>query len=239
MLLAFVAVTFAQFASRFAHSIRYLLPIVPFLCVAAAFAIGLLRRRSVGLAGLAAAGVLVPTLLYALSFVSIYREPHTRIEASAWLDRTAPQGAKLVNEHWDDALPVRPQPDRFRQAELPVFDADDETKLRKLYDGLADADLYVLSSPRAWATIGRLPGRFPIMSRFYERLRAGALGFRKVAQFESRPGLLGVELSDLEAEEPFWVYDHPPVLVYQRDGPLSWDRFRAAMCSGDSLPGCP
>lgn len=239
MLLAFVAAVFVLFASRFAHSIRYLLPVVPFLCIAAAYAIGLLRLRSAWLVRLAAAGVGVATLLYALSFVTVYREPNTRVAASAWLERTTPAGARLVGEHWDDALPVRAAPERFRRSELPVFDPDDETKLRKLYDGLADADLYVLSSPRAWRTIGRLPGRFPIMTRFYAQLRDGALGFVKAAQFESPPRLFGLELSDLDAEEPFWVYDHPPVLVYRRDGELSWDRFRAALCSGEALPGCP
>jgi hypothetical protein len=144
----------------------------------------------------------------------------------------------VVNEHWDDALPVRAVPGRLRLIELPVFDPDDDTKLRKLYDRLRGADLYVLSSPRAWNTIGRLPDRFPIMSRFYEELFDGSLGFVKAVEFESPPRLLGIELSDLGAEEPFSVYDHPTVRVYRRDGELDWPGFRSAMCDGKPLPGC-
>ena len=45
----------------------------------------------------------------------------------------------------------------------------------------------MLSSPRAWRTIGRLPERFPIMSRFYEELFDGTLGFDEAASFESPP----------------------------------------------------
>jgi hypothetical protein len=238
MLVAFVAVTFAWFASRFAHAVRYLLPIVPFLCVAAAVAVGALYRRS-ALAGQAAAvGVGLATILYACAFVSIYRAPNTRVAASAWLEANARAGSTIVGEHWDDGLPLRPEPGRYRLGQLPVFDPDDGKKLRKLFDGLAKADYYVLSSPRAWRTIGRLPERFPIMTRFYELLQGGRLGFREVASFESQPRLLGFEVRDLDAEEPFWVYDHPPVLVYERAGPLRWDRFRDALCADAALPGC-
>ena len=240
MLLVFVALTYGYFASRFAHSIRYLLPIVPFLCIAAAYGVCLLARSRPRLAGAGAALVLVLTLGYALAFESVYRSPNTRMQASTWLLDNVPSGAQLVSEHWDDALPVHMPPDRFVRTELPVFDPDDDTKLRKLYDGLAPADVYVLSSPRAWRTIGRLPDRFPLMTRFYGALRDGRLGFVKAAQFESPPRLLGVTLSDLGAEEPFWVYDHPPVIVYRRAAAPSWETFAAAICSrAPTPPGCP
>lgn len=238
MLLAFVLVTFAQFASRFAHSIRYLLPLVPFLCVGAAYGIIVLHARNGPLARLAAGGVVAATLLYALAFTAVYRSPNTRVEASAWIQRNVEPGSRILGEHWDDGLPVGGSGGRFEHAELPVFDPDDEAKLEKLYAGLADADLYVLSSPRAWNTIGRLPDRFPIMSRFYDRLRDGELGFVKVAQFESPPRLLGLELADLDAEEPFWVYDHPPVVVFRRSASFDWEQFRNRLCAEGPLPGC-
>jgi hypothetical protein len=238
MLTGFVALTFGWFGGRFVHSIRYLVPLVPFLCVAAAYALVRLRRHSLLVWRVAAAGVVVATALYALAFTAIYRAPHTRIAASAWIERTVPAGSVIVSEHWDDALPVRPIPGRYVGRELPVFDPDDATKLRKLYDGLAGADLYVLSSPRAWRTVGRLPDRFPLMPRFYHELGAGHLGFRKAAQFTSAPRLLGVTLDDLTAEETFTVYDHPAVILYRRAEDLSWERFRDAVCGGASLPGC-
>jgi Dolichyl-phosphate-mannose-protein mannosyltransferase len=238
MLLAFVVVTFAYFGSRFAHSIRYLVPIVPFLCICAAFAVVALYRRSRGATLTVAAALLAGTLLYGASFQQIYRRPHTRVVASEWIYANVPDGSSIVNEHWDDALPVRAPPERYRLRELAVFDPDDESKLRKLYDGLAGADYYVLSSPRASATIGRLRERFPLMWRFYRLLEDERLGFRRAAEFTSYPSLFGVELVDRDAEEAFWVYDHPPVAIYERIAPVSWSRFRERVCSYGPAPGC-
>lgn len=238
MLLAFVVVTFVYFGSRFAHSIRYLVPIVPFLCISAASAVVALHRRSRGVALAVGAAVVAGTLLYGVSFEQIYRRPHTRVVASEWINANVPVGSSIVNEHWDDALPVGAPPGRYRLSELPVFDPDDESKLRKLYDGLSGADYYVLSSPRASATIGKLPERFPLMWRLYRLVEEGRLGFRRAASFTSYPGLVGVELVDRGAEEAFWVYDHPPVAIYERVAAVSYPRFREALCSYGSAPGC-
>jgi hypothetical protein len=238
VLLVYVAVTFGYFGSLFAHSIRYLVPLVPFLCVAAAYLVVALYRRSPAVSLGVAAAVLAGTVLYALSFQQIYRHPQTRIVASEWILAKASPGSTIVNEHWDDGLPIGAPPDRYRLRQLAVFDPDDEAKLRNLYDVLAGADYYALSSPRASSTIGRLPERFPLMSRFYRLLDEGRLGFRRAAEFTSYPRLLGVELVDRGAEEAFWVYDHPPVRIYVRVAPMSWPRFRATMCSYGPAPGC-
>ena len=239
MLLAFVVVTFAYFASRFAHPVRYLLPIVPLLCVAAERSLAALRARSRVVHAGVALGVIVSTLVYALAFVQVYRRPHTRVAASEWLARTAPAGAVIVSEHWDDALPLGADAERYRLSQLSVFDPDDDAKLEKLHRELQGADYYVLSSPRAWNTIGRLPDRFPIMARFYELLGDGRLGFDRAATFTSYPGLLGVRKSDLAAEEAFWVYDHPIVIVFRRTSSPSIAEFRAALCrEPPAPPGC-
>ena len=236
MLVAFVVVSFAYYGTRFAHSIRYLVPIAPFLCLAAAYAIVALGPRRV--ARPLAAVVVVATLAWALAFTHVYRETNTRVAATRWLN-TARPGTAIVDEHWDDALPVGVVPGRYDMRELPVFDADDGDKLDKLYAGLHDADLYVLSSPRAWRTIGRLPDRFPIMARFYRRLRAGELGFTRVARFRSEPELFGIAIDDVSAEETFWVYDHPPVEIYRRVRSFTPGSFRQAVCGGGGEPSCP
>jgi hypothetical protein len=238
MLLSLVAVTVAYFGSRFAHSIRYLLPVVPLLSVAAAFAVVALHRRSRRV-GLAVAGALLGgTLIYALAFEQVYRHPHTRVAATDWIAANVPRGSTIANEHWDDGLPIGAAPGQYELRELPVFDPDEAPKLRKLYEGLTGADYYVLSSPRASATIGQLPDRFPLMARFYRLLDQGQLGFREAAKFTSFPRLLGVTVSDQDAEEAFWVYDHPPVVIYQRFEPVSWPRFRTILCPDTPAQGC-
>ena len=131
-------------------------------------------------------------------------QPTTRVAASSWIVQHVPAGSTIVNENWDDSLPVGSDAQRFKGVTLPVFDADDDAKLRKLYDGLSGADYYFVSSPRAWRTIGRFPRRFPIMSRYYRQLFAGRLGFTEIAHFAVEPGLFGVQLHDVGAEEAFW-----------------------------------
>ena len=71
---------------------------------------------------------------------------------------------------------------------VPVFEPDDDTKLRELYDPLRDADYYAVTSQRAWGTVGRLPERYPLMARYYDDLFAGRLGFARVASFSSAQG---------------------------------------------------
>jgi hypothetical protein len=238
MIVAFVGVVFVYFGSSFAHTGRYLLPLVPFAVIAASYGlVSLGRWRHVG-AAVAAAVVVVGSALYALAYHHIYTEPNTRVAATNWIASHVPRGSTIANEHWDDSLPVGGLAQEYTGKTIPVFDADDSTKLRKLYDGLSGTDYYFLSSPRAWRTIGRLPDRFPIMVRYYRQLFAGRLGFVRVVRFRSEPELFGVVLHDVGAEEAFWVYDHPPVLVYRRERALSWSEFRARLCAPPVPSGC-
>ena len=234
LVVSFVVVVFLYFAVQFGHAGRYLLPLVPLLCVAAGYGLALLGARFRRLGAAVAAAAVVVTALYAIAFVQIYDARNTRVAATQWLNENLRPGTVIVNEHWDDALPVAGNwsggTTGFVGSELPVFDTDDATKLRTLYERLAAADVYVLSSPRAWNTVGRMPDRFPLMTRFYADLFGGRLPFERIARFESYPSLLGLELHDRRAEEAWWVYDHPPVLVYRRTGPLDWDAFRSRLC---------
>jgi len=230
MLLGFVAVVVLYMTTRFQHMGRYLLPVVPLLAVAAGTACGAALRRSARAAIAGGAAVLGITALYALAFTSIYRSPLTRVEASRWIVANVPAGASIAAEHWDDSVPAGALAQGYRFVTVPVFEPDDETKLRKLFEPLRDADYYAVSSQRASGTVGRLPDRYPLMARYYDDLFAGRLGFERVASFSSVPRLFGVELDDGGAEEAFSVYDHPPVSIFRRVGPLDFARFRAELC---------
>jgi hypothetical protein len=247
MVASFAIVVFVYFASRFAHTGRYLLPIAPFLAVSAAFGVAVLAVGRPRLAAVLGCVVLCASTLWAIAFVQIYRATETRIAASEWIEQHVTPGAAIANEHWDYPLPIAgawidpatPKkdwpPNGYRGILVPVFDEDNAKKLQTLYDDLSAADYYVLSSPRAWRTIGRLPDRFPLMSRFYEKLFEGRLGFDEVASFRNEPRLLGVHVDDGRAEEAFWVYDHAPVHIFRREGKLTWPAFKAALC-GDPAP---
>ena len=121
-----------------------------------------------------------------------------------------------------------------------MFDPDDPTKLRKLYDSLTDTMLRAQLAARL-EHHPPPPDRFPLMTRFYQELFAGRLGFVRAKEFTSYPQLFGIELKDGGAEEAFSVYDHPRVLIFRRagPGPLSWHEFKAALCPRTASPECP
>ena len=119
---------------------------------------------------------------------------------------------------------------RFTLLELPVFEPDDGKKLGRLHDALSESDYYFVSSPRAWKTIGRLPDRFPLMTGSTRSSSPAISGSRRRGVHAPSRSSFGVGLHDLSAEEAFWVYDHPPVSIYRRVGPLTRERFRAVLC---------
>ena len=248
MVVGFALTVFLYFGTQFVHSGRYLLPMVPLLAVAAAYGVVALTGEHARLRLGVSAVLVALTAMYAVAFMHVYIAPNTRLEATDWLNEHVPAGATIANEHWDDPLPVgglwidpatgTGAANAHRGVIVPVFDPDDQTKLRKLYDSLHSTDYYVLSSPRAWNTIGRLPDRFPLMTRFYQELFAGRLGFARAKEFTSYPQLFGVELKDGGAEEAFSVYDHPRVMIFRRASLLTWNKFEGTLCPRRVPPAC-
>jgi dolichyl-phosphate-mannose-protein mannosyltransferase len=230
MLVSFVLLVFLYMSTRFQHMGRYLLPIVPLLAVAAGYGVVVALGGRVRVLAAATAFLVVSTGAYAVAFHNIYTGPTPLVAATNWITANVPPGSSIGSENWDNSLPIGSAAQPYKLLTVPVFDPDDGTKLRKLYNVLSTSDYYALSSPRAWNTIGRLPGRYPLMVRFYRDLFAGRLGFKRVATFRSEPHLLGVHIDDLSAEEAFWVYDHPPVMIFRRTGPIGWSEFRRSLC---------
>jgi 4-amino-4-deoxy-L-arabinose transferase-like glycosyltransferase len=235
ILLVFFLLVFFYMGSRFVHTSRYLLPLLPIGCAFAGLALGRFWyyipqqswRQKIRWRW-AIPVVLAPTLLYAVAFVSIYTRTTTRLQANQWFFEYYPQGASIAVEHWDDSLPVgyNPRIARFKMQTLNVFDEDKPEKINALYDVLSTSELYVLSSPRAWNTIGRLPSRFPLMTQFYDKLWKGELGWKKAVTLTSWPRLGPLEIPTLNAEEAFMVYDHPPVTIFRKQKSLTRQQFR-------------
>ena len=238
--------------------LRYLIPVTPFLLLFGSrmlFALWdracLLEARRV-LRPLTAAGIallVTATAFYAVSYLGIYRQPHTAVRASEWINRNAPEGSVILKEHWEEGLPnLRGHSVR----ELPLYDADGARKTRLLADELAAADYLVFFSNRLYGTIPRLPERYPVSREYYRLLFTGQLGYRLVNVEATYPELFGVSFIDETyarpglpdpapaapgdsfgtlggaldlslgyADESFSVYDHPKVLVFENAGGLS------------------
>jgi hypothetical protein len=206
--------------------LRYMLPLVPILCV---FTGGLLtvgRGRwrvalpARGLIGLALAG----SALWAVAFSAIYTHEHTRVAASRWLAAHVPAGAAVSAEGWDDRLPL-PVPGlaipAYRAVTYNLYDdhpsAEEFAYIQTL---LEQTDVLVLSSNRLYKSIPRLPWRYPVQTRFYELLFAGQLGFTLAHTEVVYPTLGPWTINDDAADESFTVYDHPKVLIFEKTGPV-------------------
>ncbi len=172
--------------------------------------------------------VLVPTAVYAVAFLSIYRQPHTWLDASRWLYANAPRGARITAESWDDALPVDiPQEGRTRSyfganVVMEIYhDLPPEAKFQHIVQALRDADYIALATPRLYGAVRRLPWRYPVEIRYYELLFTERLGFELAHASMSYPTLWGITFVDDGADESFSVYDHPKTLIYRKVRDLS------------------
>ncbi len=272
LILAWALVYFAIVGGQYAKHLRYLLPLLPFLFVMAAsnfrFQISDCRfyalrithyalRIAYYVLRIAYSVILVATFVYALAFVSIYTREHPWLTISRWMYANIPARATIAVEHWDDVLPVPMRfgdvaraPGDYTLLTLPMYDADDATKLETMLNVLHDADYIVLATQRLAVPITRLAARYPLSSRYYRALFDGQLGFELVASATNGIALDGVVIADERfdglapplftpsdalvwnwgyADESFTVYDHPLPLVFKKTRALSRDELRARL----------
>jgi hypothetical protein len=227
ILVGWPAFHLVYYGSGFVQTMRYLLPAYPFLVLLAAAlliqivdvgrernwgSIRLGHRATFPRGSIPAAVVLAGTLLYAIGFSGIYTRTTTREAASLWIYANIPAGSVIASEHWDDGIPMSlPGFDaqQYTGFQLELFYPDDQAKLDRLIPQLVTADYLVLTSNRLYATIPRIPERYPMTSEYYRMLFSGELGFDLVHTETSYPTYAGLDLNDDGAEEAFTVYDHP------------------------------
>ncbi len=246
-----IAFNFLYYGGLQAKTMRYFLPIYPFLVLAAAYLLMRLwyvarRRSQAGLRStlhtiLATAAIVVVvggSFLWTWSFTRIYTQPYTRLVASEWIYANIPPGMGIANEHWDDPIPFGLSPEKYAQIyrghTLELYAEDEPSKLERLEHVLNGTDYIFITSNRLYGSIPRLPMRFPLAVEYYRLLFAEELGFELVATFSSYPTLFGFEFNDdrargglwelVEPDESFTVYDHPKVLIYRKTPDYSGEK---------------
>lgn len=236
LLLSWTGPSFLIVGLLHARYLRYMLPLVPILCVAAVQWLETLRdytfrqhrrllSRGTHLPGMdvyqrvwTVLYLLLPvaSLGYALLFASMYAVPHSLITASEWIYHHIPAGSALAMEHWDVALPlpldmegVSRRIEQYHVRVLPFYDEPDNLlKWQSLASDLAASEYLILSSRRLYGSISRNPDRYPITSRYYARLFAGDLGFEWVAEFIRGPAWLNPRAFPLpDAALPLFLPD--------------------------------
>ena len=225
---------------------RYGVPLVPALAVtAAALSADLLARpawRRVG--QVATAVVLAMTILYAAAYMNVFIKPDARLEASEYLLRRVPEGARILVEPSHNIPPMGSyltKPDF--NIDYVLWGRDSERRdyyhlfaldtYRWLYDPrpspeekrayiehrLAQVD-YIVIDDTFLQFYEHLPeSEHGVVKQYYEDLFAGRLGFRLMRTFKVYPRLFGFDINDDAAELSFRLFDHPRVFVFVRQGP--------------------
>ncbi len=246
---------------------RYLLPVVPLLVILAArlivVAAGTVQPERVFTRwrGRIATGLALLTFLgaglWAISFSHIYSGEHTMNQASRWMFQNIPNGATIANEWWDETLPrnVVPgqslgtkgwcDPDTLAQKGIcdPIMmdiygDQPNQEKVEYFVSQLKKTDYILINSNRLYATMPKLPWRYPVQIRYYELLFGGKLGYENVATFSDYPTLplLNWPINDDGADESFTVYDHPKVFIFKKTKPLADDEIRGLFANAAKAP---
>ncbi len=158
--------------------------------------------------------------------------------------------APALESSWDDALPQPINGygpfdyyNGIYQGDLnfEMYNDDNLDKLKRFETTLDEANYIFISSNRQWATTVRVPQRYPLTIDYYRNLLGcpadqsiiwcysvaqpgmftGNLGYKLVAVFQSNPNLGSIQINDQFAEEAFTVYDHPKVMIFEKEASYS------------------
>ena len=172
-------------------------------------------------------------LFTARAFISIYDGKHSYEVASRWIFKNIEPGARILQGHLDDTLPVHlpdTQPVRYqregRQWELGLYEPDSPEKLKRLASQLSEGDYIIFPTQRLHGSLMKVPEEYPLTYRFYQLLFAEQLGYELVFTYKKEPSLFGFTFDDDLADESLSVYDHPKVTIFRNTGRLSADEIQ-------------
>jgi 4-amino-4-deoxy-L-arabinose transferase-like glycosyltransferase len=223
--------------------VRYVIPLVTALTVAAGvLSADLLRRSSWRLAGaIVTFLVLGSTAAYAAAYMNVFRQPDSRVAAARYLRQELPQGTRVLVEPSHNIPPIGSYfyatdfygdyvlwgRDEERVDWLHLYGLD---TYRFLYDRRPTPEQkrdYIASrlAQVEWIVIDdtyvqwyqHLPeADYAVVKQHYRDLFAGRLGFRLERTFKVHPSLFGHEIDDDGSEFTFRLMDHPRVFVFRR-----------------------
>ena len=220
--------TVGHFAIGF---MRYMLPLYPLFCLFAAVLVFKIfhiiqnkTKNSLSLTMLYCIFAIV-VLIWPVSFIQIYNQNNTRVNATNWITQNIPAGKMILVEHWDDRLPLAGS-ERYRIQDLELYNPDTNEKWQKINYQLAHADYLIIASNRLYTPLQKLIDCDQLPSHrcyqktafYYQQLFAGNLGFQKIAEFSNYPKipLLNITIHDHQADESFTVYDHPKIMIFKK-----------------------
>ncbi|MGB9776744.1 MAG: glycosyltransferase family 39 protein [Anaerolineae bacterium] len=202
--------------------IRYLLPVIPFVSLCAAWPLEVLVRTNSRvlrwIVTLVIGGALLYSAILGLAVANIYTGPDPRIAASEWMLTNIPPGATILH----DPEPLITLPlgaaDRYQIETFDLYgNRMQNINNPEFYlQHLRGKQYIVIVSRRNYGAVYHLHALFPVAASFYRSVFDGCLGFSLVARFTNYPRVGWWTWNTDEAEETFQVFDHPVVYIFQR-----------------------
>ena len=215
--------------------IRYLLPIVPYVCLSAAWPLDAVikssRRVGKWSIGLLTALALLHSAILGTAMSNVYRGPDPRVAASQWMLEHIPPGATIL--HDPEPLIILPigSAERYQIQILDLYgNGMKNINNPEFYVQALEGKQYVvIVSRRNYGAIYHLRALFPVAACYYRSLFGGQLGYSLAARFSNYPHIANWVWNTDEAEETFQVFDHPVVYIFQRSQVQTPEQIRSTL----------
>jgi hypothetical protein len=155
--------------------------------------------------------------LQGLVFAQTYAEEDPRIQAARWLAQEVPAAAKIGLEKGAFTLHKLLAGERTTDLNiLHLFYTGPymlcAQRVDYMQERAAKLDYIAVIRANRHRQFTAVPELYPVVADFYRRLVDGKMGYREVAHFEN-----SVSFFDANVDPSFTGYDHPTVLVFQRE----------------------
>ena len=181
------------------------------------------------------------SLLPGAAFMSLYTHEDSRVTASKWIYQNIPDNTYVLSETANVVdIPLGFQNNlntttkNYTVISFDFYHLDENRSLfNELLNHLEKADYSFIPSRRIFKNYPLLSEKYPLVTKYYQLLFSGRLGFEKVAEISSFPqlpisqiGPMGLIWDDENAEETFTVFDHPVVRIYQKVKPMTKEEYK-------------
>ncbi|MFT5368102.1 MAG: tetratricopeptide (TPR) repeat protein [Candidatus Latescibacterota bacterium] len=211
--------------------IRYTTPMLPTLCILGAYTslfIGqwfqkhLTFKFAISLPSILIA---IPTIVYALTFTSIYDKEDSRIVATQWISQNIPKNASVLTERGGFSTQWMVSPNQYRiKTDQANFLLNTEgfipywEQIAYIDDLLKTIDWIIAIDENRTRQFASVSTQYPIGHTYYRKLKMGELGFVIHKQFQISPSLFGWSFHHTDSDPTVTAYDHPQVTIYKRTG---------------------
>jgi hypothetical protein len=169
------------------------------------------------------------SLIPGIAFMSIYASKDSRVLASEWIYENIPSDAYILSETGNVIdIPVglpgyddKEIPKNLKIVSFDFYHLDQNPNLfGQLINHLYRADYIFIPSRRIFANYPLQPEKFPLVTKYYQLLFSGKLGYEKIHEIYSFPrlsiGNLDFLFPDEVSEETFTVFDHPVIRIFKK-----------------------